>query len=54
VVPSAVKPLAGAVKAAAGARALKTFMVEVRDGAVWLVDWTGGASSPTDPTHIIA
>jgi len=34
----AFKPLAGAVKATAGARALKTFPVEVRDGAIWLVD----------------
>jgi 3-phenylpropionate/trans-cinnamate dioxygenase ferredoxin subunit len=33
----AFKPLAGAVKATAGARALKTFPVEVRDGAIWLV-----------------
>jgi 3-phenylpropionate/trans-cinnamate dioxygenase ferredoxin component len=33
----AFKPLAGAVKATAGARALKTFQVEVRDGAIWLV-----------------
>jgi nitrite reductase/ring-hydroxylating ferredoxin subunit len=31
------KPLAGAIKATAGARALKTFPVEVRDGAIWLV-----------------
>jgi nitrite reductase/ring-hydroxylating ferredoxin subunit len=30
-------PLAGAVKATTGARALKTFPVEVRDGAIWLV-----------------
>jgi 3-phenylpropionate/trans-cinnamate dioxygenase ferredoxin component len=34
----AFKPLAGAVKATAGARSLKTFPVEVRDGAIWLVD----------------
>jgi nitrite reductase/ring-hydroxylating ferredoxin subunit len=34
---SAFKPLAGAVKATTGARALKTFPVEVRDGAIWLV-----------------
>ena len=33
----AFKPLAGAVKATAGARALKTFPVEVRDGVIWLV-----------------
>ena len=33
----AFKPLAGAVKATTGARALKTFPVEVRDGAIWLV-----------------
>jgi len=33
----AFKPLAGAVKATAGARSLKTFPVEVRDGAIWLV-----------------
>ena len=33
----AFKPLAGAVKATAGARALKPFPVEVRDGAIWLV-----------------
>jgi hypothetical protein len=33
----AFKPLAGAVKATAGARALKTFPVELRDGAIWLV-----------------
>ena len=33
----AFKPLAGAVKATAGARPLKTFAVEVRDGAIWLV-----------------
>jgi 3-phenylpropionate/trans-cinnamate dioxygenase ferredoxin component len=30
------KPLAGAIKATAGARALKTFPVEVRDRAIWL------------------
>lgn len=34
----AFKPLAGAVKATTGARSLKTFPVEVRDGAIWLVD----------------
>jgi 3-phenylpropionate/trans-cinnamate dioxygenase ferredoxin component len=34
----AFKPLAGAVKATAGARPLKTFPVEVRDGAIWLLD----------------
>ncbi len=33
----AFKPISGAVKATAGARALKTFSVEVRDGAIWLV-----------------
>lgn len=33
----AFKPLAAAVKATTGARSLKTFPVEVRDGAVWLV-----------------
>ncbi len=33
----AFKPLAGAVKATAGARSLKTFPVEVRDDAIWLV-----------------
>ena len=33
----AFKPLAGAVKATIGARSLKTFPVEVRDGAIWLV-----------------
>ena len=32
----AFKPLAGAVKATAGARSLKTFPVELRDGAIWL------------------
>jgi 3-phenylpropionate/trans-cinnamate dioxygenase ferredoxin subunit len=34
----AFKPLAGAVKATTGARSLKTFPVEVRDGSIWLVD----------------
>ena len=33
----AFKPLAGAVKATTGARSLKIFPVEVRDGAIWLV-----------------
>jgi 3-phenylpropionate/trans-cinnamate dioxygenase ferredoxin component len=33
----AFKPLAGAVKATTGARSLKTFPVELRGGAVWLV-----------------
>jgi 3-phenylpropionate/trans-cinnamate dioxygenase ferredoxin component len=33
----AFKPLAGTVKATTGARPLKTFAVEVRDGAIWLV-----------------
>jgi 3-phenylpropionate/trans-cinnamate dioxygenase ferredoxin subunit len=32
----AFRPLAGAVKATTGARPLKTFPVEVRDGAIWL------------------
>ena len=34
----AFRPLAGAVKATAGARALKTHPVEVRDGVIWLKD----------------
>jgi 3-phenylpropionate/trans-cinnamate dioxygenase ferredoxin component len=34
----AFKPLAGAVKATTGARALRTFPVEMRDGAIWLLD----------------
>jgi 3-phenylpropionate/trans-cinnamate dioxygenase ferredoxin subunit len=33
----AFKPLAGLVKATAGAIPLKTFPVELRDGAIWLV-----------------
>jgi 3-phenylpropionate/trans-cinnamate dioxygenase ferredoxin component len=33
----AFKPLAGAVKATAGSRSLKTFAVEIRDGAIWLL-----------------
>jgi 3-phenylpropionate/trans-cinnamate dioxygenase ferredoxin subunit len=33
----AFKPLAGVVKATTGAIPLKTFPVEVRDGAIWLV-----------------
>ena len=33
----AFKPLAGTVKATTGAIPLKTFPVEVRDGAIWLV-----------------
>ena len=33
----AFRPVAGAVKATTGARSLKTFPVEVRDGAIWLV-----------------
>jgi 3-phenylpropionate/trans-cinnamate dioxygenase ferredoxin component len=33
----AYKPLAGVVKATAGAIALKRFPVELRDGAIWLV-----------------
>jgi 3-phenylpropionate/trans-cinnamate dioxygenase ferredoxin subunit len=32
----AFKPLAGAVKATTGARALSTFPVEIREGAIWL------------------
>jgi nitrite reductase/ring-hydroxylating ferredoxin subunit len=32
----AFKPLAGTVKATTGARPLKTFPVELRDGAIWL------------------
>jgi len=31
------KPLAGAVKATTGARALETYPVELRDRAIWLV-----------------
>ncbi len=31
------KPLAGAAKATNGDRSLKTFPVELRDGAIWLV-----------------
>ncbi len=34
----AFKPLAGIVKATTGAIPLKTFPVQVRDGAIWLVD----------------
>ena len=33
----AFKPLAGPIKATAGARRLKTFPVELRDGVIWLV-----------------
>jgi len=33
----AFKPLAGAVKATTGARSLKTFPVEIRDGVIWLL-----------------
>ena len=33
----AFKPLAGVVKATTGAIPLKTFPVDVRDGAIWLV-----------------
>jgi nitrite reductase/ring-hydroxylating ferredoxin subunit len=33
----AFKPLAGAVKATTGARPLKTYPVELREGAIWLV-----------------
>jgi 3-phenylpropionate/trans-cinnamate dioxygenase ferredoxin subunit len=32
----AFKPLAGIVKATTGSRPLKTFAVELRDGAIWL------------------
>ena len=32
----AFKPLAGAVRATTGARSLKTYPVEVREGAIWL------------------
>jgi 3-phenylpropionate/trans-cinnamate dioxygenase ferredoxin subunit len=41
----AFKPLAGAVKATTGARPLKTFPVELRDGVIWLVN------RPTAGTH---
>lgn len=34
----AFKPIAGAVKATSGARALKTHAVELRDGAIWLAE----------------
>jgi 3-phenylpropionate/trans-cinnamate dioxygenase ferredoxin component len=33
----AFRSLVGAVKATTGARSLRTFPVEVRDGAIWLV-----------------
>jgi 3-phenylpropionate/trans-cinnamate dioxygenase ferredoxin component len=33
----AFRPLAGPVKATTGARLLKAFPVEVRDGAIWLL-----------------
>ena len=33
----AFRPLAGAVKATAGARPLKRYPVELRDGAIWLL-----------------
>ena len=33
----AFKPLAGVIKATAGAISLKTFPVELRDGAIWLL-----------------
>ena len=33
----AFKPLAGAIKATAGTRALSHYPVEVRDGAIWLL-----------------
>lgn len=32
----AFKPLAGVVKVTTGAKALKTYPVELRDGAIWL------------------
>lgn len=32
----AFKPLAGAVKATTGARSLKTYPVELREGEIWL------------------
>ena len=34
----AFKPLAGVVKNTTGARGLKTFPVELCDGAIWLKD----------------
>jgi nitrite reductase/ring-hydroxylating ferredoxin subunit len=34
----AFRPLAGAVKATTGALPLKTYPVELREGAIWLVD----------------
>ncbi len=43
----AFKPLAGAVKATAGARSLKTFPVEVRDGAIWLLGSGAGTAATT-------
>lgn len=33
----AFRPLAGAIKATTGARALKTYPVELREGAIWLL-----------------
>ena len=33
----AFKPIAGAVKSTLGSKALKTYPVQVRDGAIWLV-----------------
>jgi hypothetical protein len=33
----AFRPVAGVVKATTGARSLKIFPVELRDGAIWLV-----------------
>lgn len=33
----AFKPISGAIKSTAGARKLKTFEVELRDDAIWLV-----------------
>lgn len=34
----AFRPLAGVVKSTTGARALATYTVELRDGAIWLTD----------------
>jgi hypothetical protein len=34
----AFKPVAGAVKATMGARPLKTYPVEIRGDAIWLLD----------------
>jgi 3-phenylpropionate/trans-cinnamate dioxygenase ferredoxin subunit len=35
--PQGAQAVGGAVQATTGARSLKTFPVEVRDGAIWLV-----------------